>query len=223
MLVGDPDQWRSKFVSFDERLFARILHLWPACIGLLPGQPEEDDITINLVDLLWKDPVVRRLCHYVEYHFEPWGIDVNGARFSKGQIDIGVLIEYDRDRYLAYECKRLNVLNGRSRSSLATRYVTQGMMRYLTEQYAEGLSVGCMIGYVMDGDLPFALQQVTKTIHDHKSDLALISGPTAATAVARAERFGTEHKRASDPIELRHVLLPFVTMPPSANPPTFKA
>ena len=209
MALGDSHVWRDRFVSFDERVLARILHVWPVCVGLLPGQPEEDDITINLVNLLWRDSVVRRLCYYVEYHFEPWGIDANGAKFSKGQIDIGVLLERNRDRYLAYECKRLNVVNSGSRGSLATRYVTQGMMRFLTEQYAEGLPVGCMIGYVMDGDLPFGLQQVRQAIADNKTPLALIAGPTAGQAVPGTERFQTGHERITSPIELRHLLLPF--------------
>lgn len=209
MFVGDPREWKDKFVTFDERLLARILHVWPGCISVLPGQPEEDDITINLVDLLWKDSVVRRLCHYVEYHFEPWGLDGNGAKFSKGQIDIGFLIERDRDKYLAYECKRLNVINGSTRSSLASRYVTQGMMRFLTEQYAEGLPVGCMLGYVMDGDLPFALQRVKKAIADNKTLLMLTAGPTPGPAAAGTERFQTGHQRKASTIELRHLLLPF--------------
>jgi hypothetical protein len=209
MVVGDPNVWRNRFVSFDERLLARILHVWPICVGLLPGQPEENDITINLVDLLWKDMVVRRLCYYVEYHFEPWGIDANGAKFSKGQIDIGVLLERDRDRYLAYECKRLNVTNSGMRSSLATPYVTLGMMRFLTEQYAEGLPVGCMLGYVMDSDLPFALQQVSQAVAANNTQLALIAGPTAGHAVPGTERFQTAHQRAASLIELRHLLLPF--------------
>jgi hypothetical protein len=115
----------------------------------------------------------------------------------------------DRERYLAYECKRLNVINYGTRSSLATRYVTQGMMRFLTEQYAEGLPVGCMLGYVMDGDLAFALQQVTKAIDDNKADLSLVAGPTPASAVPGIERFQTRHKRQADHIELRHLLLPF--------------
>ena len=210
MFVGDPHVWRDRFITFDERLLARILFVWPVCVSLLPGQPEEDDITINLVDLLWKDAVVRRLCYYVEYHFEPWGIDANGAKFSKGQIDIGVLLDRDRDRYLAYECKRLNVTNSGTRSSLATPYVTQGMMRFLTEQYAEGLPVGCMLGYVMDSDLPFALQQVSQAIGASKNfRWALIAGPTAGLAVPCTERFQTGHQRAASPIELRHLLLPF--------------
>src|SRR4051812_47614527 len=183
MVAGDPQDWTDRFVTFDERLLTRILHVWPLCVALLPGQPEENDITINLVDRLWKDAVVRRMCHYVEYHFEPWGIDANGAKFSKGQIDIGILLEQDRDRYLAYECKRLNVVNAGTRSSLATRYVTDGMMRFLTEQYAAGLPVGCMLGYVMDGDLPFALKQVSKAIGDNERALALMFGPTSGAAV----------------------------------------
>jgi hypothetical protein len=218
MVVGDPADWKTRFITFDERVLVRILAIWPKCIALLPGQPEEDDITINLVDLLWKDSVVRRMCYYVEYHFEPWGIDANGAKFSKGQIDIGVLLEQDRDYYLAYECKRLNVVNGGARASLATRYVNQGMMRFMTEQYAERLPVGCMLGYVMDGDLPFALAQVSKSIADNKVPLSLITGPAAGAAVAGTERFQTGHQRNTDPIELRHLLLPYMVASQNAAP-----
>lgn len=74
-----------------------------------------------------------RLCHWVEYQFEPFGLATDGSKYSKGIIDLAVLFDRDRGRYLAYECKRLNVINSGSRSSLATVHLTQGMMRFLTE------------------------------------------------------------------------------------------
>ena len=74
MLVGDVQAWAEKFVTFDDRLLERIAAVWPACIALLPGQPGEDTITINLVDLLGKDATVRRLCHWIEYQYEPFGL-----------------------------------------------------------------------------------------------------------------------------------------------------
>jgi hypothetical protein len=83
------------------------------------------------------------------------------------------------------------------------------MMRFLAEQYAEGLPVGCMLGYVMDGDLPFALLQVGQAIAANKTPLALIAGPAAGQAVLGTERFQTGHQRTTSPIELRHLLLPF--------------
>ena len=206
MLIGDVQGWVDKFVSFDDRFMERIVAVWPECMAVLPEQPEEDDITINLVDRLAKDVVVRRLCHWVEYQFEPFGLAADGSKYSKGIIDIAVLFDWDRERYLAYECKRLNVINGGSRSSLATVYVTQGMMRFLTEQYADQLPVGCMLGYVIDGDVHFALSRIADAISGHRP-LELAEGPTPLAAIQTIERFRTLHTRPSgSKIELRHAL-----------------
>src|SRR5258707_1312512 len=131
MIVGDPHAWKARFVTLDERLLSRILHVWPTCVALLPGQPEEDTITINLVALLSQDAVVRRICYLVIYQHEPFGTHPGGAKFSKGRIDVAVLLDQERERYVAYECKRLNVIHGGTRGSLATRYVKDGMMRFL--------------------------------------------------------------------------------------------
>ena len=212
MLIGDVQGWANNFVSFDDRFLERVAVVWPACMAVLPRQPEEDDITINLVDRLGKDPVVRRLCHWIEYQFEPFGFAPDGSKYSKGIIDIAVLFDWERDRYLAYECKRLNVVNGGSRASLATAYVTQGMMRFLTEQYAEHLPIGCMLGYVLDGDVPFALARIAGAIGQH-APLAVIDGPTPLDAIAAIKRFRTRHnRRGGSEIELRHAL---VSRPPA--------
>lgn len=212
MVLGESDAWASRFIAVDERLIERIAALWPRCLCLLGSQPDEDTITINLVELLSKDSVIRRICHWVEYQFEPFGTLPNGAKFSKGKIDIAVLLDWERERYVAYECKRLNVTQGGRRNSLATRYVTQGMMRFMTEQYAEALPVGCMLGYVLDGDLAFASSQVASAITGH-GPLGLTTGPVAAASVGSIERFLTTHKRASGvAIELSHALLSFTVL-----------
>lgn len=206
MLIGDVQGWADNFISFDDRFLERIAAAWPACMAVLPAQPGEDDITINLVDRLAKDAVVRRLCHWVEYQFEPFGFAADGSKYSKGIIDIAVLFDWERERYLAYECKRLNVINAGSRSSLATVYVTQGMMRFLTKQYAEQLPVGCMLGYVLDGDVSFAQERLAAAIASH-SPLTLIDGPTPLASIDTIERFRTRHNRpAGSQIELRHAL-----------------
>ncbi len=205
MLIGDVEGWANSFISFDDRFLERVAVAWSTCMDVLPGQPEEDDITINLVDLLVKDAVVRRLCHWIEYQFEPFGLAADGTKYSKGIIDIAVLFDWERDRYLAYECKRLNIINGNNRASLATVYVTQGMMRFLTEQYAEGLPVGCMLGYVLDGDVQFAQTRIAGAIGEH-APLNLIDGPTPLGAAGTVERFRTQHTRGAGQIQLRHAL-----------------
>ena len=217
MVIGDPQLWKDRFVTIDERLLARILVLWPTCLTPLPAQPDEDTITINLVHLLAKDAIVRSLCHWVEYQYEPFGIHPNGARFSRGIIDLALLLDWERERYLPYECKRLNVTHNGSRSSLATPYVREGLIRFVTEQYAEGLPLGCMLGYVIDGDLLFALKQIHAAVDAQRASLSLTSGPAPGAAIHGIERFTTGHQRASKSlVEVRHVLLPFPVT--AANP-----
>ena len=161
MIVGDPQAWISSFRSVDTRLLQCIAAIWPACRSVLPSQPDEDTITMNLIAILNRDAEARRLFYWIEFHFEPFGYLADGTAYSKGEIDMAVFLDQNREKYLAYECKRLGVRNGGSRRSLATPYVLQGVRRFVTEQYAARLPVGSMLGYVMDGDIPFAKARVS--------------------------------------------------------------
>lgn len=217
MVLGNAQAWLGRFRSIDERILQRIAAVWPCCLAGLGVQPEEDAITINLVDHLWKDEEVRRICHSIEYQYEPFGLAENSAKFSKGKIDMAVLSDWERDRYLAYECKRLNVVHGGKRRSLAKAYVAEGMMRFITEQYAEALPIGCMLGYVMDGDIAFAAAQLSQAISNHTA-LALTNGPAKLPMIQSVERFRTGHGRQSKrPIELRHALLVFEATPSATS------
>ena len=211
MVVGDPGYWADHFKSIDDRLLARIISLWPQCLSVLPESPEEDEITLNLRSFLTKDAEARLIFYYLEYQFEPEGFTPDGLAFSRGQIDLAVLLDQGCTRYLAYECKRLNVHYSGVRQSLATPYVNEGVKRFVTEQYAEDLPVGCMLGYVLDGDLSFAQGRVHAAINANKDVIALTSGPNSASPIACVERFTTDHTRPASGklIQLRHSLLPF--------------
>src|SRR3546814_15036226 len=66
---------------------------------------------------------------------------------------------------------------------------------------------GCMLGYVLDGDVPFSLQKLTSAIIAH-APLSLIDGPTPLARVDTIERFRTRHVRiAGGGVEIRHALL----------------
>ena len=210
-VVGDPSIWADRFRSVDIRLLQRIAAVWPKCVAVLPHQPDEDTITINLVDILSKDAQARRLFHYIEFHYEPFGYTPNGTAYSKGEIDLVVILDEQRDRYLAYECKRLSIYYNGTKHSLATPYVKEGLMRFVTEQYAENLPVGCMLGYVIDGDVPYARSKVYAAIDANKLELNLLASPSVEDSVHIIERFSTRHLRItrSLQIEVRHALLPF--------------
>lgn len=65
-----------------------------------------------------------------------------------GRIDIILRFLHqfgDQEAYLAVECKRV----GHGESGLNQRYVTQGVNRFVTGQYAAGHHWGMMLGYVL--------------------------------------------------------------------------
>lgn len=185
--------------------------VWSACRRILPGQAEEDVITFNLVLFLRKDPVVREWFHSVAFQYHPPGYESNGLAYSKGRVDMAVLLDPLAEGYLAYECKRLNVVRADGRRSLAGKYVMDGLYRFVVGQYSENLPVGSMLGYVLDGDVAYAASSVRAKIVECDQDIALVMDPQDEPAIGVATRFSSRHRRVSgdDEIEIRHAFLPF--------------
>ena len=184
--------------------------IWPRCLSVLPQGPDEDTITANLVNLLQRDPDTRRRFHWIEFQYEPFGYTPEGTAHSQGSVDMAVILDQDRDMYLAYECKRLNDLRDDGRRALAGRYVTDGLSRFVESQYSDNLPVGCMLGYVLDGDVQYAAAKVRATIVERSQDVALDMTPRDDVAIGVATRFYSRHRRGSKGLvtEVRHALLP---------------
>ena len=219
MAVGDSAAWAGRFRSFDRRFLERVTAVWPRCLAVLPDRPDEDAVTTNLVDLLERDSGIRRRFHWIEFQYEPFGRTPQGAAYSKGRIDVAVFLNQDRDRYLAYECKRLNDVREDGRRSLAGEYVMEGLSRFVAERYSENLPVGCMLGYVLDGDVAYAASSVRERIVACRRKIALIGQPKDEAAVGVATRFSSRHRRQDDgEIEVRHALLPMRLDSPWWNP-----
>jgi len=127
---------------------------------------------------------------------------------------MAVFLDQDGEKYLAYECKRLNVVNKGSRESLATKYVKDGVKRFVTEQYAEHLPTGAMLGYVMDGDISFAQSKVQAALDTNQEEVNMISRPTPADPIAIIRRFRTWHRKetVAHNIEIHYGLLPLTTL-----------
>ena len=124
---------------------------------------------------------------------------------------MAVILNQDRDTYLAYECKRLNERRDDGRRSLARKYVMDGLSRFVAGKYSENLPVGCMLGYVLDGDVEYASLSVRAKIVDCGQDVALVVEPRDDIAIGEATRFYSRHRRLGSngaEIEVRHALLP---------------
>ena len=210
MLVGNPKEWTNRFKSIDVRFLERVAELWTEFSSAIPSNPLEDEITRTLVVTLMKDPKASRLFHYLEYQFEPIDFTASGRAFSKGKIDMALFPEKDRERYLAYECKRLNVVRNGTVNSLAGPYVAEGIIRFVRQQYAADLPVGCMLGYVMDGKAKSAREKIRNSIASQRANIGLLYDPIDDQPIGLIERLISRHERASSGtiIEIRHALLP---------------
>ena len=212
MVSGDPSAWADRFRPFDGRFLERVAAVWPACLARLASLgrlPEENEITLNLVELLNKDPVVLRSFYWVQYHYEPVGRTSEGISYSLGEVDVAVFLTQDHDAYLAYECKRLNVHRADGRRTLATEYVKCGVARFVRGQYSRELPVGCMLGYVLDGDVAHAVSSVRQKLIELRSDMWLVGELEEETWVDEMVRFLSLHRRqgGGSQIEVRHALL----------------
>ncbi len=209
MMDGEQLGWKAEYRRRDDLFLRFVMKIWWQVVARLPADALEDTITKTLVNRLDADAWVRSL-FYCDYQFVPMDRARDGSLAEDRFIDIAMIMDNDRSRYLAYECKRLNVRRDGARRSQAGSYVAEGMMRFVTGQYAEGLPVACMIGYVMDGDVSFAYARIKATIGENGSALRLQNSPTEEPPLDAMARFVTTHGRNGDGIELRHTLLPLV-------------
>ena len=209
MMDGEQLGWKAEYRRRDDLFLRFVMKVWWQVVARLPADALEDTITKTLVNRLDADAWVRAL-FYCDYQFVPMDRARDGSLAEDRFIDIAMIMDNDRSRYLAYECKKLNVWRDGVRRSQAGSYVDDGMMRFVTGKYAKGLPVACMIGYVMDGDLSFAYARIKATIGQNGGALRVQDGPTDEPPLDAMTRFVTTHKRNGDDIELRHALLPFV-------------
>ncbi len=206
MILGNPSAWIESFQDIHIQLVEIIRAVWPSCAGHFNPQSKENKITDQLALTLQRHPQSRSRWRVVP-QYKLLDSDTNGDVVTKGFIDFVVFFNWEQETYIAYECKRLNVQFPSGSQTLADKYVDEGMMRYVSAQYAQGLPFGVMIGYVLDSDTPKALNMVKLQIKK-KNRILLCSQPTDLPAVSFIQRFSTVHDRPTQKIEIEHLLLP---------------
>ncbi|MGA8029253.1 MAG: hypothetical protein WB992_19100 [Bryobacteraceae bacterium] len=206
-IIGDSERWAVALLDAHGTVAAVIESIWPLCRTSLKARRTENYITRRLVRWIRRDDRIRDSFLQVESQRELLEDDPDPDCGPQGYLDIAILFWVGRDNLcLAIECKRLNVLDkDGQRDSLANEYVRKGMLRFVTGQYAPDLPVGGMIGYVMDGDMPFAFSAVKGKI---QADATLLACDLSRSRdLVPPHSFVTAHSRSSVPVELRHLLL----------------
>ena len=204
MVSGERRSWAAKFRIIDRKFLYCVARVWWRSISHLPLSSYENEITKALVDNIARDAEARS-AFYCAYQF---------FTTVTSHVDMALIINNDRSTYLAYECKRLNVIRqSGARRALAAEYIDDGIKRFFTEQYAEDLPTGCMIGYVMDGDLDAAYSRIRKAMTRKRRAVGLHGDFRAQDPIGQFKRFATNHVSGEKAIEILHALLPFVNDP----------
>ena len=102
--------------------------------------------------------------------------DIDADR-PAGQIDIKVMCGKGAQVYFAIEAKRLRFCfpSGGFEAG-APEYVDNGMMRFVTGQYAPRMKSGAMLGYVFDGNVSAARDDIARAIDRRSDKLCLRQG-----------------------------------------------
>jgi hypothetical protein len=215
MIVGDARLWSG---VFPEDLVPRIVDLvWET--WLVFPMPAADELEV---------PITRRFKGYLkqakDYRRLPLRIerecaedDPHGSEL--GRIDLKFMPAESalEEVYFAFECKRLNVVKGRSRRTLAPEYVSEGMMRFVSGQYGTTMTHGGMIGYVLDGRCDDAIRLIGANITKRASTLLLSDGGGLVSSTLRPNIDSIRETLHNLPgprlVRLHHLLLACSTAP----------
>ena len=206
MILGNPSTWVESFQDINIQLVEIIKDVWPSCANRFNSKSKENKITDQLALTLQRHPYSRKRW-LIEPQHKLLDSDTHGDVVTKGFIDFALFFTLDQETYIAYECKRLNVQFPSGSQTLADKYVDEGMMRYVSAQYAQDLPFGVMIGYVLDSDILKAVDAVKQQIKK-KTGKLLCPMPTDLPANSFIHRFSTVHNRPTQKIEIEHLLLP---------------
>jgi hypothetical protein len=209
MLAGSPDAWLAHFRSLGEQMSDAIEAAWPICIGPLQAKKgsmtHEDHITEHLVHALRR---TKKVPGRITYQYVLLVEDANGNVSLTSSIDFVLTVGDDEDVYVAYECKRLNVPYRTGVSNLCGEYVKDGLMRFVTGQYSNGLPLAMMIGYVMNGNNGRARQGLRRAMKARTATLGLTGELDHPSSPGAPIRFRSSHTcRLGHSMEVEHHLL----------------
>ena len=170
--LGDSSQWDD---LFEQELIPTILALVLAAWEQLPtlAEDEHEDNVTNKLYAAMKNAKDRQR--------HPFLIFLQASEFNSesetivGWKDIVFYPPYDEEIYFFLEAKRLNaVVSGRP-ESLASEYVSKGMQRFVDRKYSPHVRHGGMLGYVLDGDITRAINNVANCVRLHEAELRMDS------------------------------------------------
>ena len=144
-------------------------------------------------------------------HFKPKipGDDID-ADTSGGEIDLLVSCDRGYEVYFAFEAKRLRFQSSGRFVLGNDQYVNNGMMRFVSGQYAPLMEAGGMIGYIFDGNRDQARLDVDRYVIAHAGELKLRAphqlAPSAILDHIAVDETG--HDLENRPFIIYHLFVP---------------
>ncbi len=127
-----------------------------------------------------------------------------------GKIDFVVSCGLGAEIYYAIEAKRLRVRSTSGRLNAGNDdYVNNGMMRFVTSQYAPFMKTGAMLGYVYDRDINKARSGVAGYIKSREKELKLTSPKqlTRASILPDKAIYETRHALKKRSFIIYHIFI----------------
>jgi hypothetical protein len=217
-LVGTPSEW----VNLIDTLVPNILDLLVATWQQMPPlatNTREDPTTEAFCRLLRQNRNSGNLPFNI--HIQMIELDPTAGQ-DQGRMDIAFQPLVPReDIYFCLECKRLNVASGGGVRAYASEYVNHGMVRFVRGQYSAMVRHGGMLGYVLDGNITRAIQNVGDAIQTHHATLGMQSPGEMLPSTIRPQQpliRETRHTRSLNPssFQIHHL---FVAPKPTGPKP----
>lgn len=89
----------------------------------------------------------------------------------EGRIDIKIIYSFDEAEYFGMECKRIS--SSKPDRDLSTKYVKNGILRFVEEVYSPGHDWGAMLGFVIDKKMNDNIQLVQERINKYQKEVCL--------------------------------------------------
>jgi len=213
-VVGSAGGWEDLLERMLPDMLRLVLDTWLA-LPRPPSDDREDEITTVLCRALRQNRTARELPLYV--HTQAVELDPEPGQ-ELGRLDLvfcpaGLAGPPSEAIYFCLECKRLNVFRSGHRRPGGSEYVLQGMLRFVSGQYARAVRHGGMLGYVLDGDVLGAIANVESNIQSQCTALCMDApGVMRSSSVLVDEKWVREtlHHRTHEAMLFRihHLFVP---------------
>ena len=207
-LIGDPGEWIDLIDTFVPDILDLVISAWSELPS--PASNAREDPT---TDELWRQLVLNRNSVGLPFQIRTQVVELEPqVGEDQGRMDIAFIPLVPReDIYFCLECKRLNVVqsDGKIRP-YASEYITHGMMRFVRGQYAKTIRHGGMLGYVLDGDVGKAMENVATNIMVRFRELGMEDPGEMQLSSVRPKQLNlkeTQHTRQHSPdiFQIHHI------------------